>query len=368
MNRGIGLRTIFRQRVCESELLPFDLWNSANARNNRSNGVRFDQFLSSEDVAQTRAVLKKLTRHGFRGFALTGGLAVESQLVYHGRSVRSRRFNDIDLIVETFESIPKSIAADFAVQPISASDADDQSIVQLIDRDHAVRIDVFEQPKAVLARAPEILLEEDGALKVDSVEDLASRAASLAMSLERGLRVPIKHVHDYQRLLDLVDPNSIEVAWQHHRTSRDPTEFRFACVRIPRLLATRRNLLVDSDCDGLAPPVCSFCQRSSDDIRKMAGGPHGARICDDCIRLGRVALIEETPQANPFVRMEPVPPEGTERCSFCGRLSNGRRLFRSKNCLMCSQCLEISEVMVEKGVVTPRRKIRFQAVRNLLGV
>ena len=44
-----------------------------------------------------------------------------------------------------------------------------------------------------------------------------------------------------------------------------------------------------------APPVCSFCGRSSDEVEKLIAGP-GVYICNECIEVCQNILKEELKQ------------------------------------------------------------------------
>ena len=63
-------------------------------------------------------------------------------------------------------------------------------------------------------------------------------------------------------------------------------------------------------------PRCSFCNRSSDEIKKLIAGPRGVFICNECVDLCNEILVEEelgTEQGEPFeLERLPTPREITE--------------------------------------------------------
>ncbi|MFN2130153.1 MAG: ClpX C4-type zinc finger protein, partial [Anaerolineae bacterium] len=63
-------------------------------------------------------------------------------------------------------------------------------------------------------------------------------------------------------------------------------------------------------------PRCSFCNRSSDEIKKLIAGPRGVFICNECVDLCNEILVEEelgAEQGEPFeLERLPTPREITE--------------------------------------------------------
>jgi hypothetical protein len=60
----------------------------------------FSAFLEADDARRASDVVEKLVASGFRSCALTGGLAIAAQLRAHGRPIRRRAVNDVDLVVD----------------------------------------------------------------------------------------------------------------------------------------------------------------------------------------------------------------------------------------------------------------------------
>ena len=68
----------------------------------------FAQFLSTADVERVWSVFRKLQRHDLRAWVLTGGLAVEIHRLRCGCEPSIRVLNDVDFIVQSFDTVPES--------------------------------------------------------------------------------------------------------------------------------------------------------------------------------------------------------------------------------------------------------------------
>jgi len=59
--------------------------------------------------------------------------------------------------------------------------------------------------------------------------------------------------------------------------------------------AVRRAAKESSAREGQPPPLCSFCGKSQDEVRKLIAGPK-VYICDECIDLCNDIIAEESEQ------------------------------------------------------------------------
>src|ERR1035438_9382164 len=105
----------------------------------------FTEFLSASDAQRVSLSLEKLTAHGFQGGALTGSLATQAHLFSLGLKTEQRPVNDIDFVVESFASIPGSLADGFLVHHIHPHALEGKTLLQLIDAEQALPIDFFRQ-------------------------------------------------------------------------------------------------------------------------------------------------------------------------------------------------------------------------------
>lgn len=188
-------------------------------------------------------VLEILSRHGFEG-ALTGGLAIDLQLRLHGHTVEPRARNDVDFVVEGFDSIPTSLVRDFLFHHVHPHAPEGKTLLQLIDRDRALRIDLFRQFGTTLLRAEWV----DGfPMRVVSMEDLAARLTSLVVGhLRKGETIDAKYVRSFRQLAELVDSSKIGAAWHDHRqqeaaTFEEARQLAYCLLELrPELVITER--------------------------------------------------------------------------------------------------------------------------------
>jgi hypothetical protein len=217
-------------------------------------------FFSSTDAARLNRVLEKLALHGLHNFALTGSLAIEVNLIAQGNAHHTRDLNDFDIVVESLSSIPAELAtSNFLFRHIHPNAPEGKMLLQLVDPDEALRIDVFSPYGATLARTQPARLGNHP-IQIVSAEDLASRAASLLMDLERGSPVPIKHAQNFHRLVSVVNDECIENVWREHRKPSDPITFKEASARIRVLVNERKDLLVVPGYSHDPSDVCPKCR------------------------------------------------------------------------------------------------------------
>ena len=174
----------------------------------------FASLLHDDDARRAAEVVTALLAHGLR-CALTGGLAIDAQLRVHGRSIEPRALNDIDFVVQDFASIPGSLAASFVSHHVHPAAIDGKTLLQLVDQQHAMRIDLFHALGSTLSRAIR-LDSETGELNVLSVEDLVARTTALVCGrLRRGQSVDVTHATAFSRLFGL----GRREHWRRHGTT-----------------------------------------------------------------------------------------------------------------------------------------------------
>jgi hypothetical protein len=225
--------------------------------------VTLDLFLSPTNAARLNRVLEKLALHGLHNLALTGSLAIEVNLIAQGNAHHTRDLNDLDIVIDSFSSIPAALATgNFLARHIHPNAPEGKMLLQLVDPDEALRIDVFSPYGATLARAQSARLGNHN-IQIVSVEDLACRTAFLLMDLERASPVPIKHAHSFHRLLSVVNDERIENVWREHRKSTDPITFQEASARIRVLVNERKDLLIIPTYSQDATAICPKCTETA---------------------------------------------------------------------------------------------------------
>ena len=217
----------------------------------------FAEILSADDASRAEAVVDELLMHGLRA-ALTGGLANEARLRTRGRSSGPRRLNDLDFVVESFASIPETLADRFLLNHVHPLAAAGKTLLQLIDPARALRIDLFRSRGATLSRSGR-LRPDTGPLDVVALEDLAARTTSHVYGhLVAGQPIDRKHATSFLRLSGLGDGRLLEEAWRDHREQHSGS-FVEAARDTARLLALHPELVVAEEYSAVITP-CERCQ------------------------------------------------------------------------------------------------------------
>jgi hypothetical protein len=218
-----------------------------------------ERFLSPIDTIRACRALEKLSLHGLREFALTGGLATEIQLRTADAAPRLRHLNDIDVVVRSFDSIPQTIAEGFLFRHIHPKAAFGQTLMQLVDPEQAVRIDVFRECGSTMARCRPVEFRS-GVTQLVSPEDLAARIARVLLDLDGGAVVSRKHAEDFRRLVSGIDPDVVEISWCEHRRQGIRLRFQEASARISNLLISLEHLLINPEYSQDLNEQCQRCE------------------------------------------------------------------------------------------------------------
>jgi hypothetical protein len=202
----------------------------------------FSALLKSNDAQRASAVVERLLADGFRG-ALTGSLGAEAQLRRHGRPIEWRALNDLDLVVDSFNAIPESLADRFLLHHVHPYAPEGKTLVQLVDVENALRVDLFRAFGATLTRA-HVLDEQTGSLPVLAVEDLVARKTGYVCGcLLQGRAIDVKHVRAFTRLTGLGEPAQLIDAWRDHG-QEVPGTLEEATQQANQLLVRRPDLLI----------------------------------------------------------------------------------------------------------------------------
>ena len=219
----------------------------------------FANILNENDARRAAGVVELLLSHGLR-CALTGGLATRAHLAARGRAVGQENLNDVDFVVASFTSIPRSLAGAFLPHHVHPDATDGRTLLQLVDEARALRMDLFLELGATLSRAVRCG-NETGELAVVSLEDLGARNTALVFGrLGRGKTIDRKHVRALQALHGLGRPDLLDAAWQDHRQGL-PGTIHDAVRSAMRLLGERPDLVVVEDYSA-DPTPCARCRPS----------------------------------------------------------------------------------------------------------
>jgi len=218
----------------------------------------FSAFLKADDARRTSGVIETLLANGLRDCALTGGLAIDARLRAHGRPIQERALNDVDLVVDRFDAIPPALVDGFLLNHIHPHAPEGKTLLQVIDRANALRVDLFRAFGTTMSRAT-VLDDQTGSLRVVSVEDLVARTtAHVYGQLQNGLEIDPKYVRSFMRLADLGRPTESIHAWDDHRQDVRLT-LKEATRSAHELLRQHPELVVPDEYATAVTP-CDRCQ------------------------------------------------------------------------------------------------------------
>jgi hypothetical protein len=223
--------------------------------------MELQSFLLESDAERAQRTFDRLRRHATAQFVLSGGLAVELHRLRLGLKPDLRGLNDIDFVVDTFESIPTTLAEGFVFLHVHPHDPPGKTLAQFVDSETAVRVDVFRAYGLVTARAKPIALA-GCTQRVVSLEDLAARTARLCLDLADGTPTPSMHIRDFLRLLPLVHASQVERVWHEHRKPNHPLSFQAAARLLAELISSRTNLQINPRYSRDAGETCERCNSS----------------------------------------------------------------------------------------------------------
>lgn len=203
--------------------------------------VTLDLFLNPADSARATRTLHDLLQHDVARFALTGGAAIELQILAHGGKAVLRPLNDLDFLVGGFEDIPASLGSALLLRHVHPKDPPAKTLLQGVDAATSVRVDVFRAYGSEMERAEMVA---GVPLRVVSLKDLVARHARLCWDLVDGKRVAPKFARDFLRMAQLVGADRVETIWGEHRKPWFAVRFEEAALEIRRAIEMRADLLI----------------------------------------------------------------------------------------------------------------------------
>jgi hypothetical protein len=205
--------------------------------------VDFSTFLSPADAERAHGTLRLLRAHRIEPLVLTGGLAVELHMLRFGLPAETRALNDMDFLVDSFDDIPTTLAAELLFRHVHPHDPPGKTLLQCVDPETAVRVDIFRAFAGIVARARQVELC-GAAMRIISVEDLTAHTGRLCMDLAANEKTPAKHAQDFLWLLPPVDLEAMRPIWKEHRKPDHPESFAAVAALLTDLIATKSDLQI----------------------------------------------------------------------------------------------------------------------------
>jgi hypothetical protein len=149
----------------------------------------------------------------------------------------------------------------------------------------------------------------------------ARAAAARIADLERETAAATAHYHRAVRRLHIAGSSMREIGDAMRLSHQRVHQIVEASAGPPRRWKLRKR--------ARGPLMCSFCERSSDEVNKLVAGA-GAYICGVCIQSADTGEFDKVHVAS------------TLRCSFCTkRRQEVARMVAGSHTQICEQCLRL---------------------------
>jgi len=204
-----------------------------------------DSALSDQDTDRLIHSIDRLSQHGLREFAITGGVAIAFHLARATGLPGNRRLHDLDIVVASAGELSPKLADAFLISHTHPEARPGRMLLQVVDPITALRVDIFGAYGDTLARSQTLAFRGDP-VRFVSPADLTARLAALLLDLGLRESVPAKHARDFDTLSAACPLDDAETAWRDHRRQRHPEGFTEACQMVRELIGEHRHLLVDA--------------------------------------------------------------------------------------------------------------------------
>ena len=219
-------------------------------------------FLEGEDAARIHGSLSKLARHLAGPVVITGGLAIGWHLLRHGVRREKRRFNDIDLVVESLQDLRPTLSQDFLIRHFHPHRGQGKILLMLAEEEYRTRIDIFTPSARALSERLTDMTIGDMSCKVVSAEDLLAKLLGLLYPATLGDRVEPKYVEHFNALHAVADLDVVSDLWRECRKESHRLEFDEAAEAVWRNIAADRSLLQESAYSQDIKETCPWCCES----------------------------------------------------------------------------------------------------------
>lgn len=96
-----------------------------------------------DDAGRCITTLRKTIPYLNNRFFITGGIATKWYFLQHGIPFPLKKFNDIDIALESIDDIKPEVASELLIAHYHTPKGNKNFIVQLADRDTEARVDLF---------------------------------------------------------------------------------------------------------------------------------------------------------------------------------------------------------------------------------
>jgi hypothetical protein len=172
--------------------------------------------------------------------------------------------NDIDVVVAGPEAILPGVSERFLVHHFHPTREKGNVLLQLVEPRSRTRIDVFSARSETIAeRGGEIRILGQDRLVV-SAEDLAARLLGIVAIVLDGKTVDPKYADSLERLLEIVDRDSVDRLWLEYRWGRYNEDFWTTADRVKEAIGACGSLLAPVEYSQDLDSDCSWCVGSAD--------------------------------------------------------------------------------------------------------
>lgn len=232
-------------------------------RNNiKREGFLRDVFFASGDLTGFLGSISKLAQHLQEPIVFTGSVATSRHLLQHGILGEKRLLNDIDIVIEGPSGLPASLCQDFLIAHFHPLRERGKILAQLIDEEHATRIDVFTPGSRSLA---ERLIDSaigNVPCKFVSAEDLSAKLLSIIYPVIRGEPVETKYVEHFRSLSAIVDLGSMGEVWPEYKKESQSLDYGEAAEAVWVSITANPGLLQVSRYSQDISQACAWCCES----------------------------------------------------------------------------------------------------------
>jgi hypothetical protein len=222
--------------------------------------MMLDSFLNATDSDRVVRTFQNLAVHGISDWALTGGIAIELQILHSGGQPILRPLHDIDFVTDSLASIPETLGAELLLCHVHPNDPPGKILFQAVDPKTKVRLDVFRAYGSELERALPVTIAGVN-FRVISLQDMVAKLARINWDLMETKPAAPKYARDLLRLLEYVGTDGIESIWSEHRSSQCVESFADTARQLRLVIASRPDLLLSPTYSTDVDEVCKRCQR-----------------------------------------------------------------------------------------------------------